>query len=192
ALLRPGRFDRHVTIDRPTWQGRLAIIKVHKRNKHLADDVNLQLIAHKMMVMTEADLRNQTNQTDPFDTSERKTNIDHHDFDRAIDRVLRGPKREEILTQEEKRRTAFHEAGHALVTWLVPGADRPIKVSIIPRGRSLGVNLLLPEHERMDIGMDALKAQLVTAMGGRAADRLVFGQPYAGAEMDLKQATRMA
>jgi cell division protease FtsH len=192
ALLRPGRFDRHVTIDRPTWQGRLAILKVHTRNKPLADDVNLELIARKMMGMTGADLRNLTNEAALLATREGKNKIDRHDFDRAIDRVLRGPKREEVLTAEEKRRTAFHEAGHALVTWLVPGADRPIKVSIIPRGRSLGVNLLLPEHERVDIGMDALKAQLITAMGGRAADRLVFGQPYAGAEMDLKQATRMA
>jgi cell division protease FtsH len=192
ALLRPGRFDRHVTIDRPTWQGRLAILKVHTRNKPLADDVNLELIARKMIGMTGADLRNLANESALLATREGKAKIDRNDFDRAIDRVLRGPKREEVLTADEKRRTAYHEAGHALVTWLVPEADRPIKVSIIPRGRSLGVNLLLPEHERVDIGMDALKAQLVTAMGGRAADRLVFGQPYAGAEMDLKQATRMA
>jgi cell division protease FtsH len=192
ALLRPGRFDRHVTIDRPTWQGRLAILKVHTRTKPLADDVHLELIARKMIGMTGADLRNLANEAALLATREGKSKIDRQDFERAIDRVLRGPKREEVLTAEEKRRTAYHEAGHALVTWLVPGADRPIKVSIIPRGRSLGVNLLLPEHERVDIGMDALKAQLITAMGGRAADRLIFGQPYAGAEMDLKQATRMA
>jgi cell division protease FtsH len=192
ALLRPGRFDRHVTIDRPTWQGRLAILKVHTRTKPLADDVNLELIARKMIGMTGADLRNLTNEAALIATREGKTKIDRTDFDRAIDRVLRGPKRDEVLSPEEKRRTAYHEAGHALVTWLVPGADRPIKVSIIPRGRSLGVNLLLPEQERLDIGMDALKAQLVTAMGGRAADRLIYNQPFAGAESDLKQATKMA
>jgi len=192
ALLRPGRFDRHVTIDRPTWQGRLAILKVHTRTKPLSDDVNLELIARKMVGMTGADLRNLTNEAALIATREGKSRIDRHDFEKATDRVLRGPKREEILTPDEKRRTAYHEAGHALVTWLVPHADRPIKVSIIPRGRSLGVNLLLPEHERVDIGLDALKAQLITAMGGRAADRLIFNQPFAGAESDLKQATRMA
>jgi cell division protease FtsH len=192
ALLRPGRFDRHVTIDRPTWQGRLAILKVHTRTKPLADDVNLELIARKMIGMTGADLRNLTNEAALLATREGKSRIDRQDFERAIDRVLRGPKREEVLTPEEKRRTAFHEAGHALVTWLIPAVDRPIKVSIIPRGRSLGVNMLSPEQERLDIGMDALKGQLVFLMGGRAADRLVLGQPYAGAEMDLKQATRMA
>jgi cell division protease FtsH len=145
-----------------------------------------------MIGMTGADLRNLANEAALIATREGKPRIGRVDFERAIDRVLRGPKRDEVLSPEEKRRTAYHEAGHALVTWLVPGADRPIKVSIIPRGRSLGVNLILPEQERVDIGMDALKAQLVTAMGGRAADRLIFQQPYAGAESDLKHATRLA
>src|SRR5205085_3528634 len=111
---------------------------------------------------------------------------------RAADRILIGPKREEVLTQEDKRKTAYHEAGHALVTWLEPEADRPLKVSIIPRGQSLGMNLNVPEEERFHYGMDHFKAKLVTLMGGRAADRLVYGQPYAGAESDLKQATRLA
>jgi cell division protease FtsH len=96
------------------------------------------------------------------------------------------------LTQDDKRKTAYHEAGHALVTWLEPGADRPLKVSIIPRGQSLGMNLNVPEEERFHYGMDHFKAKLVSIMGGRAADRLVYGQPYAGAESDLKQATRLA
>jgi cell division protease FtsH len=96
------------------------------------------------------------------------------------------------LSADDKRRTAYHEAGHALVTWLMPGADRPLKVTIVPRGRTLGVNLMIPEEERYHHGLDQFKTQLVTAMGGRAAERLIYGQPYAGAEMDLKQATRLA
>jgi cell division protease FtsH len=192
ALLRPGRFDRHVTIDRPTWQGRLAILKVHTRNKPLADDVNLETIAREMIGMTGADLRNLANEAALMATREGKTKIEQSQFERAADRVLIGPKREEVLTQEDKRKTAYHEAGHALVTWLEPSADRPLKVSIIPRGQSLGMNLNVPEEERFHYGMDHFKGKLVTMMGGRAADRLVYGQPYAGAESDLKQATRLA
>jgi cell division protease FtsH len=192
ALLRPGRFDRHVTIDRPTWQGRLAILKVHTRTKPLADDVNLESIAREMIGMTGADLRNLANEAALLATREGKSKIDQSHFERAADRVLIGPKREEVLTEEDKRKTAYHEAGHALVTWLEPGADRPLKVSIIPRGQSLGMNLNVPEEERFHYGEDHFKAKLVSIMGGRAADRLVYGQPYAGAESDLKQATRLA
>ncbi len=192
ALLRPGRFDRHITIDRPTWQGRLAILKVHTRNKPLADDVNLESVARKLIGMTGADLRNLTNEAALLATREGKNKIDRQDFERAADRILIGPKREEVLTPEDKRRTAYHEAGHALVTWLEPGSDRPLKVSIIPRGQSLGVNVSVPEEERFHHGMDYFKARLVMTMGGRAADRLVYDQPYAGAESDLKQATKLA
>jgi cell division protease FtsH len=97
-----------------------------------------------------------------------------------------------VLSPDDKRKTAYHEAGHALVTWLVPGSDRPLKVSIIPRGQALGINVSVPEEERYHHGMDYFKARLVMMMGGRAADRLVYSQPYAGEEMDLKQATRLA
>jgi cell division protease FtsH len=145
-----------------------------------------------MIGMTGADLRNLTNEAALLATREGKNKIDRVDFERAADRVLIGPKREEVLSAEEKRHTAYHEAGHALVTWLVPGSDRPIKVSIIPRGRTLGVNVSIPEEEKYDRGFDYFKARLITAMGGRAADRLVYGQPYAGAEMDIKQGTRLA
>src|SRR5204863_1087896 len=120
ALLRPGRFDRHITIDRPTWQGRLAILKVHTRNKPLADDVNLEEIARKVIGMTGADLRNLANEAALLATRENKTRIERTDFERAADRVLLGPKREEVLSAEGKRRTAYHEAGHALVSWMEP------------------------------------------------------------------------
>ncbi len=192
ALLRPGRFDRHVTIDRPTWQGRLDILKVHTRNKPLADDVNLEAVARKMIGMTGADLRNLANEAALLATRENKTRIDRADFERAADRVLLGPKREELITPDGKRKTAYHEAGHALVSWLEPECDPPAKVSIIPRGRALGVTFNIPEEESYHHGLDYYKARLVLLMGGRAADRLVFGQPFSGHENDLKEATRLA
>jgi cell division protease FtsH len=192
ALLRPGRFDRHITIDRPTWQGRLAILKVHTRNKPLADDVNLESIARGMIGMTGADLRNLANEAALLATREGKNKIDRRDFERAADRVLMGAKREEVLTAEGKRKTAYHEVGHALVGWLEPKADPPHKISIIPRGRGLGVTVSPPDEDRMHHGLDYWKAWLAVRMGGRAADRLVYGQPYSGQEDDLKQATRMA
>src|SRR5438132_3930844 len=116
ALLRPGRFDRHVTIDRPTWQGRLAILKVHTRTKPLADDVNLEEIARRLIGMTGADLRNLANESALLATRDGKSKIDRTDFERATDRVLMGPKREEVMTPDEKRMTAYHEAGHAVVS----------------------------------------------------------------------------
>jgi cell division protease FtsH len=192
ALLRPGRFDRHITVDRPTWQGRLEILKVHTRNKPLADDVNLEGTARKMIGMTGADLRNLANEAALLATREGKNRIERRDFERAADRVLMGPKREEILSAEGKRRTAYHEAGHAVVSWLEPACDPPQKVSIIPRGRALGVTFNMPEEDNYHQGKDYFKARLVLAMGGRAADRLVYGQPFAGHENDLKQATRLA
>jgi cell division protease FtsH len=192
ALLRPGRFDRHITVERPTWQGRLAILKVHTRNKPLADDVNLELIARKMVGMTGADLRNLANEAALLATREGKDRLHMADFERAADRVLIGPKREEVLTGDDKKRIANHEAGHALVTWLMPGADRPQKVSIIPRGQSLGVTITVPDEDRFHHGRDQFERELVMTLGGRAADVLVYNQPYAGAESDLRKATRRA
>jgi cell division protease FtsH len=192
ALLRPGRFDRHITIDRPTWQGRLAILKVHTRNKPLADEVNLEAIARSMIGMTGADLRNLANEAALLATREGKNKIDRSDFERAADRVLMGSAREELLTPEGKRKIAYHEAGHAVVGWLEPGADPPHKVSIIPRGRMLGVTLTPQDEERYHYGKDYWLARLAMTMGGRAADRLVYGQAFSGHEDDLKQATRLA
>ena len=192
ALLRPGRFDRHVTVDRPTWQGRLEILKVHTRTKPLADDVNLEEIARKMIGMTGADLRNLANEAALLATREDKKRLDRVDFERAADRVIMGAKREDILTDDDKRRTGYHEAGHTIVGYHMPAADPPRKVTIIPRGRTGGVTMFAPDEDRVHHGMDYFKAQLAVAMGGRAAERLVFGQPYAGAESDLKQATKLA
>src|SRR6516165_6988926 len=192
ALLRPGRFDRHITVDRPTWQGRMAILKVHTRNKPLADDVNLEQIARSMIGMTGADLRNLANEAALIGTREDKAKIDRTDFARAADRVLMGAKREEVLSAEGKRKTAYHEAGHALVSWLEPEMDPPQKVSIIPRGQGLGVTFNPPDEDRHHHGLDYWKTWLATRLGGRAADRLIFGQAFSGHEDDLKQATRLA
>ncbi len=192
ALLRPGRFDRHITVDRQTWHGRLAILKVHTRNKPLADNVNLATLARQTMGMTGADLRNLCNEAALLATREGKLKVEQHDFERAADRVLVGPKREEVLSLDEKRATAYHECGHALLTWLVDEADRPMKVSIVPRGESLGLNLIVPEEEKYHRGEKYFRAKLVTLMGGRAAERLVFNQSFAGAEDDLRKATHLA
>jgi cell division protease FtsH len=192
ALLRPGRFDRHVTVDRPTWQGRLDILKVHTRNKPLGDDVNLEAIARKMIGMTGADLRNLANEAALVASRDNKSRIERSDFENAADRVLMGPKRDDVLTEGEKRRTAYHEAGHAVVGWYMPEANPPHKVSIIPRGQTGGVTMFTPDEGKIHRGMDYFKAELAVAMGGRAAERLMYSQPYAGVEMDLKHATRLA
>ena len=192
ALLRPGRFDRHITVDRPTWQGRMGILKVHTRNKPLADDVDLETIARGMIGMTGADLRNLANEAALLATREGKSKIDRSDFERAADRVLIGAKREEVLSADEKKRTAYHEAGHALCAWLTPKADPIFKLTIIPRGRSLGMTRLRPDEDQLNYSHTQLLAQLVVMMGGRAADRLVYDEATSGANQDLKQATRIA
>jgi cell division protease FtsH len=192
ALLRPGRFDRHITIDRPTWQGRMAILKVHTRNKPLADDVDLEAIARGMIGMTGADLRNLANEAALLATREGKSKIDRSDFERAADRVLIGSKREEVLSQEERKKTAYHEAGHTLCAWLTPQADPLFKVTIVPRGQAGGVTRFRPDEDRLDYPISRLKAKLVVFLGGRAADRLVYNEANAGVSQDLKQATRIA
>ncbi|MBI3860407.1 MAG: ATP-dependent zinc metalloprotease FtsH [Planctomycetia bacterium] len=192
ALLRPGRFDRHVPIDRPTRTGRVGILKVHTRKVPLADNVNLETIATGTIGFSGADLRNLVNEAALNAAREGKTQVDADDFDAAKDRVLMGPKREEILNDKERAMTAYHEAGHALVAWLLPDLDPVHKVTIVPRGRALGVTQLLADEERHHIGEQRLHSNLVLAMGGRAAEKLVFDEYSAGAENDIQQATDIA
>jgi cell division protease FtsH len=192
ALLRPGRFDRHVTIDRPTVQGRLEILKVHVRNKPLADDVDLETVARKAFSMSGADLRNLANEAAIIAAREAKERLDARDFDRAVERILLGARGEGTHTPDERRRTAYHEAGHALCGWLEPKADPLWKISVLPRGRSAGVTVSMPDEDRVDHSQSELMAKLVVILGGRAADRLVFGELSSGAMGDLKQATRVA
>ncbi len=192
ALLRPGRFDRHVPIDRPTREGRLGILKVHTRKVPLADDVKLESIATATIGFSGADLKNLVNEAALTAAREGKSQVDSDDFDSAKDRVLMGPLREEILNEKERAMTAYHEAGHALVAWLLPELDPVHKVTIVPRGRALGVTQLLADEERHHMGEQRLHSHLVLAMGGRAAEKLVFDEYSAGAENDIQQATDIA
>jgi len=192
ALLRPGRFDRHVTVDRPTKKGRSEILKVHTRNIPLAEDVDLDAISRGTVGMSGADLANLVNEAALLATREDKDKVDMSDFDAARDKVIMGAKREEIITEKEKRLTAYHEVGHALVAWLIPEADPVHKVTIIPRGRALGVTQFLPTEERMSFYEKDIRAMLAVGLGGRAAERLMFDDLSAGVADDLKRTTRLA
>ena len=193
ALLRPGRFDRHVTVDRPTKKGRLEILKVHSRNIPLADDVDLDGVARGTVGMSGADLANLVNEAALLATREDKDKVDMADFDAARDKVLMGAKREEVITDKVKRMTAYHEIGHALVAWLLPLANPVHKVTIIPRGRTLGVTQFLPtDEDTVSISHTEAQAQLAMVLGGRAAERLIYDDQTAGVAGDLKSATRLA
>ena len=191
ALLRPGRFDRHITIDLPNRAGRLGILKVHSRKVPLDDDVDLDEIAGGTIGFSGADLRNLVNEAALLATHRSKNLVETEDFEGALDKVLMGPRREDVLNQHEREMTAYHEAGHALLAWLLPGIDPVHKVTIIPRGRALGVTQLMPDEERYNIGEQRLHAQLAFMLGGRAAEKFVFDEYSAGAEDDLKRATQM-
>jgi cell division protease FtsH len=192
ALLRPGRFDRHITVDRPSFKGRVAIFKVHCRNVPLADDVDFESLAASTVGLTGADIRNVVNEAALWATRAGKDRVEMIDFDYARDKVLMGAKREEVLRGKEKTMTAYHEAGHALLVWLIAGGSRLHKVSIIPRGRSLGATQLFPEEDRVNISESELHTRLSFLLGGRSAEKLVFDEFTAGAEDDLKKATQLA
>ncbi len=192
ALLRPGRFDRHITVDRPTLKGRLEMFKVHAREVPLADNVDLKRLAAGTVGMTGADIRNLVNEAALWATRQNKNHVEMEDFEYARDKVIMGSAREDILSGKEKLMTAYHEAGHALLAWILPGADRVHKVTVVPRGRALGVTQLLPEEDRFNIGETELHSRLTFMMGGRAAEKLVFDEYSAGAEDDLKRATQLA
>ena len=192
ALLRPGRFDRHVTIDRPTREGRVGILKVHTRKVPLEDNVNLETIAGGTIGFSGADLKNLVNEAALMAARAGKSKVGTADFDSAKDKVMMGPKREEVLSHREREMTAYHEAGHALIAWLLPELDPVHKVTIVPRGRALGVTQLVPDEERYHMGERRLHSHLAMAMGGRAAEKMIFDEFSAGAESDIKQATSIA
>ncbi|MFH1268747.1 MAG: ATP-dependent zinc metalloprotease FtsH, partial [Planctomycetota bacterium] len=192
ALLRPGRFDRHVTVDRPSLRGRLAIFRVHCREVPLADNVDLERLAAGSAGLTGADIRNLVNEAALSATRLEKDDVEMSDFELARDRVLMGAKREEVLVGQEKLMTAYHEAGHVLLAWLLPGSDRVHKVSVIPRGRTLGATQILPEEDRLNVGEGEINVRLAIFLGGRAAEKLRFREFSAGAEDDLKRATQLA
>ncbi|MEC9096883.1 MAG: ATP-dependent zinc metalloprotease FtsH [Planctomycetota bacterium] len=192
ALLRPGRFDRHVTVGRPTQKGRRDIFKVHVRQVPLSDDVDLETLAAGTVGLTGADIRNMVNEAALWAARKDKTCVEMVDFDYARDKILMGAKREEHLTKEDKEKTAYHEAGHTLASWFLKGADRVHKVTIIPRGRSLGSTQMLPEEDRVSMSETQLKDQLVVLLAGRAAEKMIYDETAVGAENDLERATATA
>lgn len=192
ALLRPGRFDRHITVERPTLKGRIAMFKVHVRDVPLDSDVDIKRLAEGSVGLTGADIRNLVNEAALWATRQDKKAVGMEDFEYARDKILMGPKREEVLVGKEKEKTAYHEAGHALIAWLCEGADRVHKVTVIPRGRALGVTQTLPEEDKMNIAESELKVRLAFMLGGRAAEKLVYDEHSAGAENDLERATSLA
>jgi cell division protease FtsH len=192
ALLRPGRFDRHITVGRPTLKGRLEIFKVHVREVPLDQDVDLERLAAATVGLTGADIRNIVNEAALWAARHDKTRVGMADFDYARDKVLIGSKREEVLQQDEKAKTAYHEAGHTIAAWFLPGAKRVHKVTIIPRGRSLGSTQILPSEDRVSMSQSELHDELVMLLGGRAAEKLIYNQTTVGAENDLERATSLA
>jgi cell division protease FtsH len=192
ALLRPGRFDRHITVDRPTLAGRRELFEVHSHGVPIADDVDFERLARGTVGMTGADIRNLVNEAALWAARRDESVVRMRDFEYARDKVLMGAAREDIMAEEEKLITAYHEAGHTLLAWLTPGCDRVHKVTILPRGRALGVTQLVPEEERYNISQTDLASRLAMLLAGRAAEKLQFDQFSAGAESDLQEATRLA
>jgi cell division protease FtsH len=193
ALLRPGRFDRQIVVDRPDVRGREGILKVHVRNKPLADDVSLEILARGTPGLAGADLANLVNEAALLAARKNRKRITMRDFEEAKDKVMMGTERKSLLlSEDEKRTTAYHESGHALVGWLVPEADPIHKVTVIPRGRALGVTHFLPENDHYTRTKEYFLATMATAMGGRAAEQLIFGKITNGAASDIQAVSTLA
>ncbi len=192
ALLRPGRFDRQVTLGLPDRRGRLAILTIHTRGIVVAPGINLDDVAAVTSGFSGADLANVVNEAALIAARANKQAVDRTDFEAALDKILLGVERPFLLSDQEKRVVAYHEAGHALVAHLTPGADPLRKISIIPHGQSLGVTIQAPVDDRFNYSRDYLTGRLAILMGGRAAERLVVNEITTGAQNDLKEATSLA
>ncbi|PSB39018.1 cell division protein FtsH, partial [filamentous cyanobacterium Phorm 6] len=198
ALLRPGRFDRQVVVDRPDFGGRLEILNVHARGKTLSKDVDLEKIARRTPGFTGADLANLLNESAILAARRNLTEVSMDEVNDAIDRVLAGPeKKDRVMSEKRKTLVAYHEAGHALVGALMPDYDPVQKISIIPRGRAGGLTWFTPSEDRMDSGLYSrsyLQNQMAVALGGRIAEEIVFGEEEVttGASNDLQQVARVA
>lgn len=192
ALTRPGRFDRQITLDLPQKNARRKILEIHAREVPLADDVDLENIAARTVGFSGADLQNLVNEAALLAGRKKKSKVEMEDFDQARDKILLGSEREEMLDEDEKKIVAYHEAGHALIARLVPGMDPLQKVSIIPRGRSLGATELIPEQDRYNFSRSYLIKRIQVMLGGRAAEKLIFDDMTNGAANDLKQVTNLA
>lgn len=193
ALLRPGRFDRKVLVGRPDVKGREAILKVHAKNKPLADDVDLKLVAQQTPGFVGADLENVLNEAALVAARANKDKIDASDIDEAEDRVIAGPsKKDRTVSKKQREIVAYHEAGHTIVGLVLSNADEVHKVTIVPRGRAGGYMIALPKEDQMVISKEDMKERLAGLMGGRVAEEIIFNQQTTGASNDFEQATQMA
>ena len=193
ALLRPGRFDRQIAVDRPDLKGREAILQVHAKGKPLSDEVKLVDYARRTPGFTGADLANVLNEAALLSARENKSVIGNPELDEAIDRVMAGPQRKSrLMSDDERRVTAYHEAGHALVAHALPHTDPVHKVTIMPRGRALGYTMVLPDEDKYSTTRNQLLDQLAYSLGGRAAEELIFHDPSTGASNDIEKATELA
>ncbi len=193
ALLRPGRFDRQIVVDRPDLPGREKILGVHTRGKPLGPDISIDTLARSTPGFTGADLANLVNEAALLAARHDKDQIDQVEMEEAIDRVIAGPERKtRLISDKEKEITAYHEAGHAIVGALLPEADPVHKISIIPRGQALGVTMSLPTEDRFMMSRGQLMAQLAMMLGGRAAERVIFDEITTGASNDLERVTQTA
>ncbi|ASY23081.1 cell division protease FtsH [Candidatus Planktophila versatilis] len=193
ALLRPGRFDRQIPVERPDLKGRGDILKVHAKNKPISKEVELVAYARRTPGFTGADLANVLNEAALLSAREGQKTIGNTQIDEAIDRVMAGPQRKSRLMSEEERRvTAYHEAGHALVAHALPHTDPVHKITIMPRGRALGYTMVLPDEDRYSTTRNQLLDQLAYSLGGRAAEELIFHDPSTGASNDIEKATALA
>jgi cell division protease FtsH len=192
ALLRPGRFDRRVVVNPPDRDGRAAILRVHLRGVPLADDVDVDQIAAATPGMVGADLKNLVNEAALTAARRDHERVTAGDFADSLERIVLGAERRIMLSPAERERTAYHESGHALLGMLLPGADPVRKISIVPRGRALGVTFQAPDADRYGYGVDYLRGRIVGALGGRAAEETVYGDFTTGAESDLEQVTNIA
>jgi len=192
ALTRPGRFDRKVVLDLPQRDARLAILQVHARKVALADKVDLESIAAGTIGFSGADLANLINEAALLAAREGKTQVQDSDLEKARDKVVLGEKRESVLTEAERQRTAYHEAGHALTAYFMPNADALRKVSIVPRGLAMGFTEQTPEEDKMSYSQHYLEDRIAIMLGGRCAEKLVFDEFSSGAANDLRQATDLA
>ncbi len=193
ALLRPGRFDRQIAVDRPDLNGREAILRVHAAGKPMAPVVDLRAVAKRTPGFTGADLANVLNEAALLTARGGLSFVDDAALDEAIDRVIAGPqKRTRVMDEHEKKITAYHEAGHALVAAALPGNDPVHKITILPRGRALGYTMVLPEQEKYSTTRSEMQNQLAYMLGGRAAEELIFHDPTTGASNDIEKATALA
>jgi len=195
ALLRPGRFDRQVVVPLPDIRGREQILKVHMRKIALGDNVDAAIIARGTPGFSGADLANLINEAALFAARANKEKVEMEEFERAKDKVMMGAERRSmVMTDEEKKLTAYHEAGHAIVGRLLPAHDPVYKVTIIPRGRALGVTMFLPEQDRLSYSRLYLQSQICSLFGGRIAESLIFGEDAVttGASNDIERATQLA